>query len=106
MSGGLTAGIGCALVFSCVGAVYHLVWATRFQLVMGVLTLRFVDGANCRLLLLCRRMSNLSASVSYLFEAHPLVVQHLVPALLSLYSGTSASHASDGWHQWQTGFQH
>lgn len=73
---------------------------------MGVFTLRFVDGANGRLLLLCRRMSNLSASVSYLFEAHPLVVQHLVPALLSLYSGTSASHASDGWHQWQTGFQH
>jgi hypothetical protein len=35
----------------------------------------------------CRRMSGLNASVSYLFEGHPLVLQHLVPALLNLYTG-------------------
>lgn len=34
-----------------------------------------------------RRMSGLNASVSYLFEGHPLVLQHLVPALLNLYTG-------------------
>lgn len=39
--------------------------------------------------LLFRRVSNLSASVGYLFEGHPLVVQHLVPSLLNLYTGVS-----------------
>lgn len=34
-----------------------------------------------------RRAGGVGESVSYLFEGHPLVVQHLVPALLNLYTG-------------------
>jgi len=32
-------------------------------------------------------MSDVAASVSYLFEGHPLVLQHLTPSLLNLYTG-------------------
>jgi hypothetical protein len=37
-------------------------------------------------------MSSLGASVAYLFEGHPLVLQHLVPSLLNLYTGVAV-----GW---------
>lgn len=45
------------------------------------------------------RMSDVAASVSYLFEGHPLVLQHLTPSLLNLYTDVEVTDRNNQFYE-------